>query len=962
MPGLPTGTVTFLFTDIEGSTRLIQDLGDRYADLLAAYRRLLRTALQQCGGHEADSQGDAFFAAFGRARDAVAAAVAAQHAITAHAWPEGVSVHVRMGLHTGEPLTTATGYVGMDVHRAARICSVGHGGQMLVSHVTQELIIDNLPPGVRIQDLGVHRLKDLASPVHLYQIVIAGLPSDFPPLRSLDTLPNNLPVQLTSFIGRDREIQDIKQLLSQTRLLTLTGGGGCGKTRLALQVAGDLLEEYDDGVRFVEFATLSDPTFVPQTVAATVGVREEPGRPLTDTLVDHLRAKSLCLLLDNCEHVLLACAQLTETLLRRCPSLRILATSRHVLGIAGEVTYRVPSLSLPELQRQLSPADLIQYEAVRLFIERAAVSRPGFVLTDAAAPAVIRICHALDGIPLAIELSAARVKVLSVTQIAERLDDRFRLLTGGREAVLPRQQTLQAMMDWSYQLLSPQEQTLLRELSVFAGGSTLEAVEAVCMGEGVVERGALDLLTDLVDKSLVIADQHGATVRYRLLETVRQYARERLEDSSTAVTVRRRHRDWCLAFAEESDPGRLMAEELWLERMGQEHDNLRAALELSPDAGESEAGLRLAVALSWFWQVRGYWSEGRLWLEAGLARGRGAASALRAKALNGAGILALSQGDYHRARTLGEESLVMHRDLRDKVGIASSLRILGNVMYEQGNYKAARELHEESLACARAAEDKPSIGAASVNLAIVASHEGDYGRAGAMCIDSLVVFREVRDKRGTAVALNMLGILASDQGDYMTARSWYEESLAIRRELGDKRGIAASISGLARAAREQADYTLAQALYEDGLRIQQELGDKHGIAASLTGLGLVAWHLSDSTRATALLGKSLMLRRAQGSTSGVAECLEGLAKVSQLRPDRAATLFAAAEALRKAIGAPLPPADRGNRDCQLDAVRTALGQEGFATAWEQGYAMALEQAIQFALLAVPTSPEGLSTA
>ncbi len=961
MSGFPTGTVTFLFTDIEGSSVLLQHLGDRYADLLANYRRLLRTALEQHGGHEVDTAGDTFFAAFSRARDAVAAAVAAQQTLIAHPWPADLVVRARMGLHTGEPLSVATGYVGMDVHRVARICAVGHGGQILLSHTTRNLLEEDLPPGVRIQDLGVHRLKDLSSPAHLYQVVIAGLPSDFPPLRSLDTRRNNLPVQLTTFIGREREIVDVKQALSRAFLLTLTGPGGCGKTRLALQVAGDLLEEYPDGVWFVELAAVSDPIFVPQTVAAAIGVREEPGRPLADTLVDHLRHRTLLLVLDNCEHVVSACAQLVNTLLRRCPPLRILATSRHVFDIEGEATYSVPSLSLPEPQRKLSPAELIQFEAVRLFMERAAISRPGFVLTDTAAPAVLQICRALDGIPLAIELAVARLRALSVTQLAERLDDRFRLLTGGSQAALPRQQTLQATMDWSYRLLSAHEQTLLRQLSVFVGGFTLEAVEGICQNRGVEGRWMLDLLTDLIDKSLVMVDHHGTTVRYRLLETVRQYARERLEDSSAAVMVRRRHRDWYLAFAEESDPGRLVAEELWLDRMGQELDNLRAALELSFDNGESEAGLRLAVALNSFWQVRGYWSEGRLWLEAGLARGCGAPPAVRAKALNGAGILALSQGDYQRARTLGEESLVMHRDLRDKVGIASSLRILGNVMYERGNYKAARELHEESLACAREAEDKPSVAAAAVNIAIVASHEGDYDLAKAMCRDSLAVFREVRDRRGTAFALNMLGILASDEGDYVTARSWYEESLTIRRELGDRRGIAASISSLARVAREQANYTLAQTLCEDGLRIRRELGDKHGIAASLADLGLVAWYLNDSTRAAALLGESLTLRRAQGSTSGVAECLEGLAKIAQLRPDRAATLFAAAEALRKGIGAPLSPADRADRDCQLDAVRTALGEEGFTTAWQQGYAMTLDQASQFALTAVPPSPEGPST-
>jgi len=462
MPELPSGTVTFLFTDIEGSTRLLQQLGSRYADVLAEERSLLRAAFQERDGREIDTAGDGLFVAFGRATQAVSAAAAAQRSISTHPWPEGLQVHVRMGLHTGEAVFSAGGYVGLDVHRAARICSAGHGGQILLSQTTRDL-----PAGVSIRALGSHRLKDLQHPEVVFQVIIPDLPSDFPPLKSLDRLPNNLPIQLTSFIGREREMAEIKRMLSAARLLTLTGSGGCGKTRLALQVAADLVGEFPDGAWLVELAALSDPALVPQAVASVLGVREESGhlqmgevgsgglpgasvsRSILTRLLDYLQSKRMLIMLDNCEHLIGACATFSDTLLRACPNLKILATSREGLGIAGETAWRVPSLSLPDAQRlgSIEASTLTQYEAVRLFIDRAVAALPAFAVTNHNAPAVAQICHRLDGIPLAIELATARVKALPVEQIAKRLDDRFRLLTGGSRTALPRQQTLRATID-----------------------------------------------------------------------------------------------------------------------------------------------------------------------------------------------------------------------------------------------------------------------------------------------------------------------------------------------------------------------------------------------------------------------------------------------------------------------------------------------------------------------------------
>jgi len=485
----PTGTVTFLFTDIEGSTRLLHQLGHRYADVLEQHHQILRAALETHNGYEVDTQGDAFFVTFASAIDAIEAAVIMQRSLNARSWPAGGVMRVRMGLHTGEPTLTEGGYVGMDVHRGARIMASGHGGQVVLSHTTRTLAEEHLPPGVTLRELGEHRLKDLQQPAPLYQLVIEGLPNDFPPLKTLSTRPHNLPVQLTSFIGRETNIVEVKQLLAKTRLLTLTGSGGCGKTRLSLQVGAEVLDDYADGVWLVELAPVADPNLVLQTVASALGLREQAARPLLETVIDYLKPKTLLLLLDNCEHLLEASAQLADALLKACPALKILASSREGLGIAGEQTYRPPSFARPSPANaaRLTVEELTQYEAVRLFIDRALLSNPRFAVTNQNAPAVAEICDRLDGIPLAIELAAARVKAMSVEQISTRLTDRFRLLTGGSRTALPRQQTLRALIDWSYDLLSDKEKLLLARLSVFAGGWTLEAAEKVCSDDAVIE-------------------------------------------------------------------------------------------------------------------------------------------------------------------------------------------------------------------------------------------------------------------------------------------------------------------------------------------------------------------------------------------------------------------------------------------------------------------------------------------
>ena len=825
MPSLPTGTVTFLFTDVEGSTRLLEHLGDRYADALTQYRHLLCSAVQERGGQEVDTQGDASFFAFPRARDAVAAAVAAQQGILRHPWTDGVSVRVRMGLHTGEALATETRYVGIDVHRAARISAAAHGGQILLSDTTHALVAKDLPQGVSLRDLGEHRLKDLAGPHRLFEVMAADLPADFPPLRSLDVLPNNLPVQLTSFIGREREKAEVKRLLSTTRFLTLTGSGGAGKTRLALQVAAEGLEGFPDGVWLVELAVLTDPSLVPKAVASALDVPEQPGRMLTETLADSLRGKSVLVILDNCEHLVAACAHLTTALLRACPNLRMLATSREALGVTGETTWRVPSLSLPDPQR-LPPLDrFTEYEAVRLFIDRAAASAPQFAVTSSNALAVAQVCHRLDGIPLAIELAAARVKVLAVEQIAARLDDRFRLLTSGSRTALPRHQTLRAAMDWSYDLLSDRERTVLHRLSVFAGGWTLEAVEAICSGNGVEATDILDLLTQLVDKSLVVVGTLGGEARYRLTETVRQYGWDRLLEGGEAVVVRLRHLDWFLGQAEQADP-RLRGPEqgVWLERLEMEHDNFRTALEYSlADAGRAEVGLRLAGALGQFWLLHGYFAEGRKWLQQALSRPHGLPRAMRAKALNRHGFIATRQGDYDIAQGNHEESLAIYERLGDKRGIAESLDNQGSLAANQGEYERALSLHAKSLA----------------------------------------IHRELGDEVAIARVLGEMGHMAWHQSANTLARSLLEESLALMRRRGPKGRLAYVLWSLGLVAHDEHHFAEARALFNEGLTTANEVGDPFNIAFLLEAIAGTAAAEGNQERAARLLGFAEAYRQAK---------------------------------------------------------------------------------------------------
>jgi predicted ATPase/DNA-binding CsgD family transcriptional regulator len=629
--------------------------------------------------------------------------------------------------------------------------------------------------------------------------------------------PNNLPLELSSFVGREKELAEVKRLLENTRLLTLTGSGGCGKTRLALAAAGELVEDFEDGVWLVDLAPLADPSLVPQAVASSLGVREQPGRSPTETLSDYLGSKKVLLVLDNCEHLIQACAELSEALLRSCPELWVLATSREALGLTGEVAWPVPSLSLPELRRLLDIESLPQYESARLFVERTAAVKPTFALTEQNAPAVAQVCYRLDGIPLAIELAAARTKVLSVEEISERLDDSFRLLAAGSRTAMPRQRTLHATMDWSHELLSREERVIFRRLAVFSGGFSLEAAESVCVGEDLEWDEVLDLLSQLVDKSLVTGWERGSETRYRLLETVRQYGWEKLSESGETGQVRERHAGYYLALAQEAE-AELKGERqvAWLERLEREHDNLRAAMAWLLGRGGSEEAARLGWALWLFWGIRAHFAEGRRSMEQALsAKGSAAMSASsRAKALYVEGMMANYQGDHLSAEPLVEENLGLFKKLEDRLGTAYALSNAGYVALGQGQYQRAITLIEEAVD----------------------------------------LFLEEGEKWGAAIELGFLAVAWRNRGDHGRAKRLAERGLALSREVGERQTITAALYTLAILAQAERDHERAKDLFEEGLKLSAELGNEADVAHCLEGLASIAGVEGAIVRAARLWG------------------------------------------------------------------------------------------------------------
>jgi predicted ATPase/class 3 adenylate cyclase len=786
---LPTGTVTFLFTDIEGSTRLLQRLGDEYPELLAVHHRLLRTAVEANGGVAIGSEGDSLFAAFGSASGALQAAVAAQRALAGHRWPGGSEVRVRMGLHTGEAAVRDGTYVGLDVHRAARIAAVGHGGQVLVSESSRALVEQSLPAGVELRDLGRHRLKDLAQPERIYETVIAGLPSQFPPLRSLDATPNNLPTQLTSFVGRAREVAEARRLLATTRLLTLTGPGGTGKTRLSLQLAAEVVSDYADGVFFVPLGPIEDANLVAPAIVQALGMREAANQPPADRLAEYLRDRRLLLVLDNFEQVLPAAA-LVGDLLRASAGLRAVVTSRATLHLYGEHEYEVPPLGLPETGANPDPAELARYESIALFVERAAAVKPDFAISGANAAAIAEICARLDGLPLAIELAAARVKLLPPQALLARLGRRLDMLDAGSRDLPARQQTLRGAIAWSHDLLDSAAQRLFARFSVFVGGADLDAAQQVC-GDAALD--VLDGLAGLVDQSLVRQEEADGEPRFAMLFTIREFALEQLGASEDAAAVAERHAAVYLALAEASAPGLTGPDQKrLLDRLDRENGNLRAALTWSIEQGHAETALRLGSALWRFWQMRGMLLEGADWLERVLALPEAVVHPMeRAKALEAAGGVAYWRAEMATAMRYYEACLKLCRSIGDRAAIANALYNVGfPTLIDRSNVHLSRAAFEECLPIARELGDKEMVARVLWGLGNAHYYADENEAARDVLLEDVALFRTMDDSFGLAWALHTLGLAYNRLGQTVTdATPLWHEAMEHFAAVGDVSGI-----------------------------------------------------------------------------------------------------------------------------------------------------------------------------
>jgi predicted ATPase/class 3 adenylate cyclase len=820
----PTGTVTFLFTDIEGSTLLLRELGDRYADVLQDHGRIVRETLGREAGVEIGTEGDSFFAVFDSPTAAVRAVIETQRALASHTWPDGAEVRVRMGLHTGEGTHVGTGYIGLDVHRAARIGDAGHGGQVLLSGTTEAMIRHSLPQDVELIDLGEHRLKDLPHPERLYQLAIDGLPTDFPPLRSLDARPNNLPAQLSTFIGREEVIREVREALESTRFLTLTGAGGTGKTRLALEVAHRELPAFPDGVWFVDLSTITDPSVVPTEIAIALDLTRDPGASVLECLDAHLRDRALLLVLDNFEQVLDA-ALAVEHILSHAPGLKVMVTSRSVLSVYGEHEYPVPPLRLPELDQPQALEALTQSEAMSLFLDRARAVRRDFELTEENAGVVADICRKLDGLPLAIELAAVRMNVLTPEAILPRLDERLSLLTSGPKSLPERQRTLRGAIDWSYQLLEEPERRLFARLATFSGGGTLEAIEAVA-GADIGGR-VLDLLGDLVDNSLLRrTETPGGEIRFQMLETIREFATEQLDAEPDAPQVRERHARHYLALAIQAEPHLIGADQkVWLDRCDREHDNFRAALAWSIKAGDVRAGQAAAGALWRFWHQRGQLPEGRKKLE-------------------------------HLLQTPGGEAPTPER--------FTALTAAGGLAYWQNDYPATERFYKEALEIAQEMNDPRAIAEALFNLSFIDRIRGAAEEGMAKLGAVLEMARAIDERQLVADSLFLLGSHEIREGRPQDGFPMLEEALTIFRELGNLFATADSLSGLGSYYRLVGESEAAQAAQREALEIFVEVGNPIGIAMVLEEIAMTETMDGRHERALRLAGAADALKELIG--------------------------------------------------------------------------------------------------
>lgn len=973
--------LAFLFTDIEGSTNLLRDLGGRYRNLLLDHRSLLKTAFERHGGRLLGSEGDSLFAVFTTPKDALFAASEGQLLLGEAKWPDGIALKVRMGIHIGDVIVEEDEYVGLAVHQASRISNAAHGNQILLSEATQLAAGEALPGDITLEPVGQFRLKDFPEPQRLFQLHHPGLPSDFPAPRTAGGPTHNLPRMFTSFIGRDRELKDLIDLLRANSLITLTGPGGCGKTRLAVEAASASLTLRPDGIWFVDLAPVSDPDLVLATAAEAMDLTETHRDDLDRATIGFLSRGSPLVILDNCEHLIDACSDLVERWLASCPSMTILVTAREPLGIAGEIIRRVPGLDVGPDGDGSSPS-----EAAQLFVDRASAHDPEFEPTEDELDLIAQLIRRLDGIPLAIEMAAGLIGVLDVREIVSRLDDRFRLLTGGSGRTLGRQQTLLATVEWSHDLLRPAEQMLLRRLATMSGSFSLDAVEAICAGDGLDRAEMVQLLRRLVATSWVIKERGAIHTRYRMLETSRQYALERLIASSEAERFRDRHHGWFLQLAENAAGFLLGGPEQanWFDRVELELDNLRTALAWSLGEGDATVALRISTALTRFWEVRGHWTEALRWFEQALERASGAPERLRAPALVSASFMAFYRGSLDVARALAEDGLAAAREAGDEVSEARGMRFLAVTEQRSGDEGAALDLAERAVGLSR----KTGVGAdLAFALQVLGRLTSDPLEARGILGEGLSVARAAEDGVSQIYLLYALGQLAIRMQDEAEAREHFNEALGIAhrlrerwmamnvlvtlsrvseeidagsaveemigllRQIGNRLMLVRWLRQLAYLRRNEGDVVGARRSVDEALSVIEQEGTDE---AKALGHFILAGQLDegDGDHRSALREFQAGVRLAHhlGSKWETTFGLGGIGRELALVGDhaRAATVLGAAEAYQEIVG--MRPARRRAEVFRrtVDEVAQVLGDAEFARLWDLGRQMSLEDVVALA--------------
>lgn len=945
----PSGKVTFLFTDLEGSTKLAQKYAGKMHKILLDHENLFRKIISENNGYTFKSIGDAFCCAFEESADAVIAACQIQMMMNTGK-SDDTELKVRIGIHSGDAEWIGRDYSGyLTLAQSNRVMSAAYGGQIILSKEVYSAAKSKTPSEISFRDLGQRRLKDLIHPVHLYQVVSEGLKEEFPPLKTLDLRPNNLPVQLTSFIGREDEITEIKSLISETHLLTLTGAGGSGKTRLAIHAGAELLSDFSSGVFLAELASLSDPIYINTEIASSLKINPDGKKDINSVLIDYLKDKELLLILDNCEHLIKECAELTDMLLKSCPKLKILASSREPLHSIGEIIYNVPVLSLPDMNSNLDFESITRFESVRLFTERANAVNAKFKITAENLRIIGQLCRELDGIPLAIELAAARVKILPVDKILERLKNRFNLLTGGKRTSLPRQQTLKAMIDWSYDLLSEKEKLLFLRLTVFNGGCTLEAAEKICQDNILDESDILDLISNLIDKSLIKVYESEFNIRYTMLETIRQYGNYKLEESENQEALIAKYSRYFFKFTRDSEEKlRGSGQREWLIRIKDDYENIRECIRASLEK-DSALAMKFCAALGKFWEMQSYFSEGLEYIDRAMNRLNPEDQELTGKGLYWKGFFLIQKGKYNDSRIYLERCAELFREAENKDWEARSLLALGIMNLYISDYEMLYYYYDKSISIAKEINNETYIAG---NLQILASalmQQSRYDEAREKFEESLTLFRKLNDFVSQAKIIGNIGLLEYWLLNYDKAVSYYEESLSLRKELNDKQGIAIALNNLGAVYYMQGHHDKARQLLEESLKITRDLGDIRIMVFPLSTLGLIETEYKKYNESIRLFKEVILISKELNDKYSLAKGFDGYAYNFLLLKNYEYACIAAEKyiSLMSTSNKNVTDAERERFGMFRTSLKENLGKEDFEKFWKKGEAMNIDEAFEF---------------